>query len=92
MIDLSDANAVRAHRPFLMAHRGGVIAPNAPECSLAAIRLAAAHGYRMVEIDAQETKDGEPVVYHDGTLTRSCGIDSVYEDLFTIQLNTEPQK
>jgi hypothetical protein len=29
MIDLSDANAVRAHRPFLIAHRGGVIAPNA---------------------------------------------------------------
>lgn len=74
MIDLSDADAVRTHRPFLIAHRGGVIAPNAPECSLAAIRLAAEHGYHMVELDAQEAKDGEPVVFHDWTLTRSCGV------------------
>jgi glycerophosphoryl diester phosphodiesterase len=81
MIDLSNADAVRAHRPFLIAHRGGVIAPNAPECSLGAIRLAAEHGYHMVELDPQEAKDGEPVVFHDRTLTRSCGIDTKIGDL-----------
>ena len=81
MIDLSDADAVRAHRPFLIAHRGGVIAPNAPECSLAAIRLAAEHGYHMVELDAQEAKDGEPVVFHDWTLTRSCGVGKKIREL-----------
>ena len=81
MIDLSDADAVRAHRPFLIAHRGGVIAPDAPECSLAAIRLAAEHGYRMIELDAQEAKDGEPVVFHDRTLTRSCGVSKKIRDL-----------
>jgi glycerophosphoryl diester phosphodiesterase len=81
MIDLSDAAAVREFRPFLIAHRGGVIAPNAPECSLSAIRLAAERGYRMVELDAQEAKDGEPVVFHDRTLTRSCGIDKTIREL-----------
>ena len=81
MIDLSDADAVRAHRPFLIAHRGGVIASNAPECSLAAIRLAAERGYRMVELDAQEAKDGEPVVFHDWTLTRACGVNANVREL-----------
>ena len=81
MIDFSDTEAVRARRPLLIAHRGGVIAPNAPECSLAAIRLAAEHGYHMVELDAQEAKDGEPVVFHDWTLTRSCGIDKKIREL-----------
>ena len=75
MIDLSDIDGVRTHRPFLCAHRGGVISSDSPECSLAAIRLAAENGYRMVEIDAQETMDGEPVAFHDRSLTRSCGID-----------------
>ncbi|MBT3603659.1 MAG: glycerophosphodiester phosphodiesterase family protein [Candidatus Latescibacteria bacterium] len=81
MIDLSDTDTVREHSPFLIAHRGGVIAPNAPEGSLAAIRLAAEHGYRMAELDAQETKNGEPVVFHDRTLTRSCGMDTEIRDL-----------
>jgi len=81
MIDLSNAEAVRTYRPFLIAHRGGVLAPGAPECSLAAMHLAAEHGYRMVEIDAQEAKDGEPVVYHDRTLTRSCGVDKTIREL-----------
>ena len=81
MVDLSDADAVRAYRPFLIAHRGGVIAPNAPECSLAAIRLAAEHGYRMVELDAQEAKDGEPVVFHDWNLTRACGVSQKIREL-----------
>ena len=81
MIDLSDVDAVRVHRPFLIAHRGGVIAPNAPECSFAAIRLAAEHGYHMVELDAQEAKDGEPVVFHDGILTRACGVSKKIREL-----------
>ncbi len=66
MIDLSDANAVRAHRPFLIAHRGGVIAPNAPECSLAAIRLAATHGYREeIAQQAAEDPDVAPILDKD---------------------------
>jgi glycerophosphoryl diester phosphodiesterase len=83
MIHLTDVEAVRAHRPFLVAHRGGVITPDAPECSLAALRLAAEHGYRMVEIDARESKDGEPIVFHDWNLTRSCGVDKRIRELTT---------
>ena len=30
MIDLSDIRAVRELRPLLVAHRGGVVAPDAP--------------------------------------------------------------
>ena len=87
-IDLSDAKAVRTHRPFLVAHRGGVIAPNAPECSLAAIRLAAEHGYRMVELDVQEAKDGEPVAFHDWSLVRACGIDRTIRDFTASEVST----
>lgn len=83
MSDISDLAGAHKHRPFLAAHRGGVIGPNAPECSLAAIRLAAEHGYRMVELDAREAKDGEPVMFHDQTLTRNCGLNKEIRDLTT---------
>jgi len=35
----------------------------------------------MVEIDAQEAKDGEPVVFHDWNLTRACGVAKTIRDL-----------
>lgn len=35
LIDLTDRAAVRARRPLLIAHRGGVVTANTPECSLA---------------------------------------------------------
>ena len=87
MVDLFDTEAVRAHSPFLVAHRGGVISAESPECSLAAIHLASAHGYRMVEIDAQETADGEAVVFHDRNLTRSCGIDKQIRELTSLEVS-----
>ena len=78
LIDLRDAAAVVARRPLLVAHRGGVIAPEAPENSLAAIRLAGSHGYDMVELDVTRPKDDEPVLFHDwtGNLLMSCGVDA----------------
>lgn len=47
----------------IMAHRGASKA--APENSLAAVRLAIEAGSDWVEIDVQETADGEVVVIHD---------------------------
>lgn len=47
LIDLRDRGDVRVRHPLLIAHRGGVIAPAAPEDSLAAIRSAAEHGYDL---------------------------------------------
>lgn len=48
---------------MIMAHRGASKA--APENSLAAVRLAMEAGSDWVEIDVQETADGEVVVIHD---------------------------
>lgn len=47
----------------IMAHRGASKA--APENSLAAVRLAIEAGSDWIEIDVQETADGEVVVIHD---------------------------
>lgn len=86
LIDLTDAPAVRARRPLLIAHRGGVITPATPECSLAAIRAAAHHHYAMVELDIQEAADGVPIVFHDRTLRKACGLDKQINDLTAGQL------
>ena len=48
---------------LVIAHRGA--AGSAPENTLASIELAVEHGADMVEIDVQETADGEIVVVHD---------------------------
>ena len=57
------------------AHRGLFDnASDAPENSLAAIRLAVENGYG-IEMDVQLSKDGIPVVFHDATLKRMCGVD-----------------
>lgn len=74
-INWNDPSSIRAHQPILIAHRGGVITIDAPECSLKAIRLAAQQGYSMVELDIQESKDGIPIVFHDRTMIKACGID-----------------
>ncbi len=78
LLDLRDAAAVGARRPLLVAHRGGVIAPDAPENSLAAIRLAGRYGYDMVELDVTRPRDDEPVLFHDwtGNLLMNCGVDA----------------
>ena len=53
---------------LVIAHRGA--AGSAPENTLASIELAVEHGADMVEIDVQETADGEIVVVHDSDLMR----------------------
>lgn len=81
LIDVTDIETVRSRQPLLIAHRGGVITPQAPECSLESIRLAAEAGYDMVELDVQETRDGVPLVFHDRTLLRACGLDKRIAEL-----------
>ena len=73
LIDLNDAAQVRERRPLLIAHRGGVITEKSPQCSLAAIELAAKSGYAMVELDVQRSRDGMPIVFHDRSLLTACG-------------------
>jgi len=73
MINVRDPESVSRLRPFLVAHRGGVIAPESPENSMRAIERAAEHGYAMVELDVMEAADHEPVLLHDG-LYINCGV------------------
>lgn len=47
---------------------------DAPENSLPAFRLAIENGYG-IELDVQLSKDGIPIVFHDATLKRMCGVD-----------------
>lgn len=53
------------------AHRG-LHGNGVPENSCTAFRLAVEAGYG-IELDLQTTKDGEVVVFHDGTMKRMCG-------------------
>ena len=56
---------------MVVAHRGA--SANAPENTLAAMELAISKGADWVEIDVQETRDGEVVVIHDSDLKKIGG-------------------
>lgn len=81
LIDLRDRAQVRARRPLLVAHRGGVVSDRIPECSLAAIREAARHGYDLVELDVRVTRDGVPLVFHDADLSTATARTGAIGDL-----------
>ena len=55
--------------PRHVAHRGG--GSLAPENTIAAMRVGAAHGYRMAECDAKLSGDGTLVLMHDDTVDRT---------------------
>lgn len=57
----------------IMAHRGSSKA--APENTVAAIRKAIEEGADWVEIDVQETADGEVVVFHDSDFMKLARLD-----------------
>ncbi|NRF69089.1 glycerophosphodiester phosphodiesterase [Aquincola sp. S2] len=55
--------------PLWIAHRGA--GKLAPENTLAAFRLGAAHGYRAFECDVKLSADEVPFLLHDATLERT---------------------
>jgi len=55
--------------PRWIAHRGA--GKLAPENTLAAFRVGAAHGYRAFECDVKVSADGVPFLLHDATLQRT---------------------
>lgn len=57
----------------IIAHRGA--SGSAPENTLASIRRAIADGADWVEVDVQETADGEVVVIHDSDLMKLANVD-----------------
>lgn len=54
--------------PQVTAHRGA--SGDAPENTLAAIRLAAEQGAKWIEIDVNISRDGVPVLHHDDSISR----------------------
>ncbi|MDZ4158869.1 MAG: glycerophosphodiester phosphodiesterase family protein, partial [Anaerolineaceae bacterium] len=62
-------NFFNALKPLIIAHRGASM--HAPENTLAAFRLAALHGADAIELDAKLSADGQVVVLHDQTVSRT---------------------
>jgi glycerophosphoryl diester phosphodiesterase len=88
LINFSDDGNIAGRRPIIIAHRGGVVSPRSPECSLTAIRLAAEMGYDMVELDVQMSSDGVPIVFHDRTLMKACGKSGRVADFRATELES----
>lgn len=65
--------------PRLIAHRGA--SADAPENTLAALRLAHEQGASWVEVDCMLTRDGVAVLHHDETLARVAGLEAAMADL-----------
>ncbi|MFF3708252.1 glycerophosphodiester phosphodiesterase [Streptomyces phaeochromogenes] len=63
-------------RTQVIAHRGA--SAYAPENTLAAIDKADDLGFRWVENDVQRTKDGQLVVIHDDSLSRTTDVEEVF--------------
>ena len=63
----------RPDSPWIVAHRGA--SADAPENTLAAVRLAWEQGADAVEVDLRLTRDGHVVVLHDATARRTAGVD-----------------
>ena len=57
----------------IIAHRGAAGA--APENTMASVRRAIADGTDWIEIDVQETADGEVVVIHDSDFMKLAGVN-----------------
>lgn len=70
---------IAAFTAWRYAHRG-LYGDGVPENSLAAFRAACDAGY-AIELDVQLSRDGVPVVFHDATLDRVCGVAARVQDL-----------
>jgi glycerophosphoryl diester phosphodiesterase len=73
---------------LIIAHRG--FSSRYPENTLPAIHAAIRLGVDMVEIDVQETRDGELVVFHDYRLDRIYGVHKRVRDARRRELPDAP--
>ncbi|MHB1951619.1 MAG: glycerophosphodiester phosphodiesterase family protein [Acidiferrobacteraceae bacterium] len=65
--------------PEFVAHRGYRL--QYPENTMLAIEAAGAAGARYLEVDVQLSLDEVPVLFHDDTLERVCGVSGRVGDL-----------
>lgn len=74
------------HMGVYYAHRGLFDnKASIPENSMKAFKRAVEAGYG-IELDVQLTKDGVPVIFHDFTLERMCGVGGKLENMTYEQL------
>jgi glycerophosphoryl diester phosphodiesterase len=79
--------ATRRNQPVaVIAHRGS--SATAPENTLAAFRLAAEQGADFVELDVQESADGEVLVVHDSDFMRVGGAALKVWDVNAAEIRT----
>ncbi len=92
MINLHNKAEITTRHPVMIAHRGGVIAPDAPENSQRAIELAAQQGYDLVELDICCAANQVPVLFHGhggrGGLLVDCGVAGNIGDFPSSELAT----
>ncbi len=69
----------------LIAHRG--YAARFPENTLIGIEAAIKAGAEFVEVDVQLAADGTPMLFHDRTLDRMCGVNGAIADYSPQQLS-----
>lgn len=82
---------------FLFAHRG--VVQEVPENTIESVQKAKDLGFKGVEIDINETKDGQLILFHDDGGKRLMGVDSLINDMnfenlmtYPILLNNSPTK
>ena len=80
---------IERFKGLALAHRGLHKNPEVPENSLSAFKAAVEAGYG-VELDVQLSSDGIPVVFHDQTLERVCGLPGSTRDYPLEKLATTP--
>lgn len=90
LISPGDSQRMEKFKGIRYAHRGlhgkvGGYDTEAAENSLTAFERAKEHGFG-IELDVRLSKDGELVVFHDGTLERVCGKEERVEDLTVEEL------
>ncbi|MFQ6021995.1 MAG: glycerophosphodiester phosphodiesterase family protein [Acidiferrobacterales bacterium] len=73
-------------RPQLVAHRG--YPEHYPENTLIGIEAAIRAGARLIEVDIQFSADEVPVLFHDRTLQRVCGVKGTVHHMSYDQLRT----
>lgn len=76
--------ALNAAAVEIVAHRGA--SKDAPENTIAALRLGYEQGADACELDCHLTKDGEIAVMHDATTKRTTGKDARIVDLTMAEL------
>lgn len=76
--------------PALVAHRG--YPQHYPENTLIGFEAALAAGVRHLETDVQLTADQVPVLFHDRTLARLCGVPGAIHDFTAEQLRQCPAR